>query len=171
MANKLCLKRLSKEILMYEKENFKFPNLILRYKEDDILKWYFIVYDLKDTPFENGIYFGKITLPNEYPLKPPNFIFITPNGRFETETKICTTFSAYHQETYTSTWNVLTMMEGMISFMTDENNDGGLGSIRSTLEERKRLANDSLNWNLQNREFLKIFPDIHLIINNQNNLN
>ena len=76
MASKLCLKRLSKEILMYEKENFKFPNLILRHQEDNILLWYFIVYDLKETPFENGVYFGKILLDEQYPLKPPNFIFI-----------------------------------------------------------------------------------------------
>lgn len=172
MANRLCLKRLSKEILMYEKENFKFPNLILRYDSDDLLKWFFIVYDLKDTPFEGGFYFGKITLPNEYPLKPPNFVFITPNGRFATDTKICTTFSAFHQETYTSTWNILTMMEGMISFMTDENHDGGVGSINSTFEERRRLAQLSFNWNLQNNEFIKRFPDIKdLIKDNQNNPN
>lgn len=166
MTNKLFLKRISKEILMYKNDNFKFPNLILRYNEDDLLKWYFIVYDLKDTAFENGIYFGKITLPSEYPLKPPDFIFITPNGRFQTEKKICTTFSAYHQETYTSTWNILTMMEGMISFMTDLNPDIGLGSMESTIEDKQQFAKDSLEWNLRNLEFVKIFPDINELIKN-----
>ena len=164
MASKLCLKRLNKEILMYQKEKFKFPNLILRHQEDDILVWYFIVYDLKETPFENGVYFGKILLDEQYPLKPPNFIFITPNGRFETNKKICTTFSAYHQETYTSTWNIMSMMEGMISFMTDREPDTGIGSIKTSDTERINLAKMSLNWNKQNEYFNKIFPDIDNLI-------
>ena len=167
MVSKLFVKRISKEIIMYKKDNFKFPNLILRYKEDDLLKWYFIVYDLKDTVFENGVYFGKISLPNEYPLRPPDFVFITPNGRFQVDKKICTTFSGYHQETYTSTWNILTMMEGMISFMTDNDPDRGVGSVESTLEEKKSLANSSLDWNLKNGEFIKIFPDINKLIINE----
>jgi ubiquitin-conjugating enzyme E2 J2 len=164
MASKLCLKRLSKEILMYEKENFKFPNLILRHQEDNILLWYFIVYDLKETPFENGVYFGKILLDEQYPLKPPNFIFITPNGRFETNKKICTTFSAYHQETYTSTWNIMSMMEGMISFMTDHTPDSGIGSINTSDTERINLAKMSLNWNKKNECFNLIFSDIDNLI-------
>ena len=150
---------------MYQKENFKFPNLILRPNEDDILIWYFIVYDLKETDFEKGVYFGKITLPNEYPLKPPNFIFITPNGRFDTNKKICTTFSAYHQETYTSTWNVLSMMEGMISFMTDINPEPGIGYINCTIKEKRDFANNSLEWNKSNELFNKIFKDIEILIN------
>ena len=164
MASKLCLKRLSKEILMYQKENFKFPNLILRHQEDNILLWYFIVYDLKETPFENGVYFGKILLDEQYPLKPPNFIFIIPNGRFETNKKICTTFSAYHQETYTSTWNIMSMMTGMISFMTDIPPDTGIGSINTSDVEKGNLAKMSLNWNTKNECFNKIFPDIDNLI-------
>jgi ubiquitin-conjugating enzyme E2 J2 len=164
MTSKLCIKRLNKEILMYQKENFIFPNLILRPDQNNILKWYFIVYDLKDTPFESGVYFGNISLPNEYPLKPPNFIFLTPNGRFQTNTKICTTFSAYHQETYTSTWNILTMMEGLISFMTDINPDKGIGYIHTTNEEKHELAKNSLNWNKSNNIFNVIFPDIDLLL-------
>jgi ubiquitin-conjugating enzyme E2 J2 len=153
------MKRLNKEILMYQKENFSFPNLLLRYKEDDILTWYFIVHDLQETPFEGGMYFGKVLLNEQYPLKPPNFIFLTPNGRFETDKKICTTFSAYHQETYTSTWNIMSMMEGMISFMTDIDPDGGIGSIKTTDEHKRQLAKSSIEWNNNNELFKKIFPE------------
>lgn len=160
MATKLCMKRLQKEIQMYKNEEFKFPNLILRYDESNILNWYFIVYDLVDTPFENGVYFGKISLPREYPLKAPDFVFITPNGRFETNKKICTTFSAFHQETYTSTWNIMTMMEGMISFMTDRNPERGIGSLITSDEEKTVFAQKSMEWNMGNSLFNDIFPDI-----------
>lgn len=162
--SRLLYKRINKEIIMYKNENFKFPNLILRPDESNLLRWYFIVYDLIDTPFENGVYFGKINLPNEYPLKAPDFYFITPNGRFETNTKICTTFSSFHQETYTSTWNILTMMEGMISYMTDNNPTPGIGSVITTNDIKKELAESSSLWNLNNEEFNKIFPDMKELI-------
>lgn len=164
MTTRIGKKRLIKEIKMYQDENFKFQNLILRPMENNLLKWYFIIYDLKDSPFENGIYFGKIILPDEYPLKPPDFIFITPNGRFETNKKICTTFSAYHMETYSSAWNILTMMEGLISHMTDLLDNKGIGSIETTNEEKQQYAIKSMEWNLQNNEFNSIFPDIKYLI-------
>jgi ubiquitin-conjugating enzyme E2 J2 len=148
---------------MYAEDDFKFPNLILRPQENNLLRWYFIVYDLQDTPYENGFYFGKVNLPSEYPLKPPDFYFITPNGRFEVNTKICTTFSGFHEETYTSTWNILTMMEGMISFMTDEHQNG-IGSIEITTEQRQELALQSYLFNKNNIEFNSVFPDFDDLI-------
>lgn len=165
MSSRLGQKRIKREIDIYSKENFKFPNLILRPYESNLLKWYFIIYDLKDTPYNGGIYFGKIVLPDEYPLKPPDFYFITPNGRFKTLTKICTTFSSFHQDTYTSTWNIMTMMEGLISFMTDVKDQYGIGHVESTDEEKIEYANNSLKWNRSNEEFNQIFYDIDELIN------
>jgi len=166
MATKLCIKRLQKELQMYKKDNFKYPNLIIRPKENDLLTWFFIVYDLQETPFENGVYFGKIKLPNDYPLKPPDFYFITPNGRFHTEQKICTTFSSFHQDTYVSSWNIMSMMEGLISFMTDPPSDltNGIGYISTTNQEKQQLAHDSLQWNKNHHMFNEIFHDIHTLL-------
>jgi ubiquitin-conjugating enzyme E2 J2 len=164
MTTRIGKKRLIKEIKLYQNENFKFENLILRPQENNLLKWYFIIYNLKETPFENGIYFGKVLLPDEYPLKPPDFIFITPNGRFETNKKICTTFSAYHMETYSSAWNILTMMEGLISYMTDTIDNQGIGSMQTTDIEKRQYAEKSIQWNMKNSEFNSIFPDIENLI-------
>lgn len=165
MTTRIGQRRLKKEIQMYEKENFKFPNLILRADEADMLKWFFIVYDLKETPFEGGVYFGKILLPEEYPLKPPDFIFMTPNGRFETDKKICTSFSGFHRDTYTSAWNIMTMMEGMISFMTDLSPEAtGIASIETSEKDKQELAKNSLEWNKSNEQFLRIFEDVDKIL-------
>jgi ubiquitin-conjugating enzyme E2 J1 len=38
---------------------------------------------------QGGIYHGRILLPSEYPFKPPSFLMLTPNGRFETGVKVC----------------------------------------------------------------------------------
>jgi hypothetical protein len=37
---------------------------------------------------QGGIYHGRILLPSEYPFKPPSFLMLTPNGRFETGVKV-----------------------------------------------------------------------------------
>jgi ubiquitin-protein ligase len=163
VMTKLCKKRLMQEMKMYEKEKFKFPNLILRPCDDNILIWYFLVHGLIDTSYDTGVYFGKVVLPHNYPLSPPDFYFITPNGRFETNKKICTTFSSYHKDEYTSTWNVLTMMEGMISLMTEDKE--GIGALRQSDTERKRLAENSMEWNVNNEGFNKVFSDYKELIN------
>jgi ubiquitin-conjugating enzyme E2 J2 len=162
--SRILHKRLQKEIALYKQENFKFPNLILRYQESNLLRWHFIIYDLQDTCFQNGVYYGYIHLPNEYPFKAPDFYFVTPNGKFETNTKICTTFTSFHPETYTCTWNILSMTEGMVSYMTDDTSSG-VGIINTTSEEKKNFANRSLEWNIQNQQFLSVFPDYKELFN------
>ena len=152
-------KRIQNEIKLYQKENFIFPNLYLRPNYKNLQEWFFIVYDLKETPFEGGFYFGKVILQDTYPLKPADFVFITPNGRFEQNKKICTSFSGFHPESYTSTWNILTMMQGIISFMTDRENISGIGFVDSTDEEKKILAENSADWNKKNEIFNNIFSD------------
>lgn len=162
MTTRIGKKRINSEILMYKSSNFIFPNLILKPDLDNILIWYFVVYDLKDTPYQNGFYFGKILLPEEYPFKAPDFIFLTPNGRFEVNKKICTSFSAYHPESYTTAWNILTMMEGLISFMTDEvdeSNNSSIGSIFTPITVRKTLAINSMSWNKTNKDFMSVFGE------------
>lgn len=37
---------------------------------------------------QGGLYHGRILLPAEYPFKPPAFLMLTPNGRFETGQKV-----------------------------------------------------------------------------------
>lgn len=158
MTSKLSKKRITNEIRNYTKENFQFPNLVLKPDIDNIYIWYFLVHGLLDTPYEGGVYFGKITLPDNYPFAPPDFVFLTPNGRFQTNKKICTTFSSYHKETFSTAWNILTMMSGLISFMTEEATpDTGIGSIMTSVEEREAFAEMSVPWNLDNDLFLQVF--------------
>ncbi|KAG6431370.1 hypothetical protein SASPL_109449 [Salvia splendens] len=61
--------------------------------EENIFEWQFAIRGPRDSEFEGGIYHGRIQLPSEYPFKPPSFLLLTPNGRFETQTKICLSIS------------------------------------------------------------------------------
>lgn len=38
---------------------------------NDIFEWHFLLWNLKDSPYQGGQYHGKILIPAEYPLKPP----------------------------------------------------------------------------------------------------
>lgn len=66
--------------------------------EDNLFEWHFTLRGPPATEFEGGVYHGRILLPPEYPFRPPDIVFNTPNGRFNTGTKICLTISSYHPE-------------------------------------------------------------------------
>ncbi|KAH7676446.1 ubiquitin-conjugating enzyme E2 J1 protein [Dioscorea alata] len=107
--------------------------------EENIFEWQFAVRGPRDSEFEGGIYHGRIQLPAEYPFKPPSFMLLTPNGRFETQTKICLSISNYHPEHWQPSWSVRTALVALIAFMPT-NPDGALGSLDYKKEERRKLA-------------------------------
>jgi ubiquitin-conjugating enzyme E2 J2 len=63
--------------------------------------------------------------PKEYPLKPPGIQMITPSGRFYPKQRICLTISDYHPESWNPVWKVETIIVGLMSFMTSEENSVG----------------------------------------------
>ncbi|KAK1279528.1 Ubiquitin-conjugating enzyme E2 32 [Acorus gramineus] len=107
--------------------------------EDNIFEWQFAIRGPRETEFEGGIYHGRIQLPAEYPFKPPSFMLLSPNGRFETQTKICLSISNHHPEHWQPSWSVRTALVALIAFMPT-NPDGALGSLDYKKEERRALA-------------------------------
>lgn len=45
--------------------------------DDNLFEWHFTVQGPSGTEFEGGLYHGRILLPTEYPMKPPNIILLT----------------------------------------------------------------------------------------------
>ena len=76
-------------------------------------------------------------LPPEYPFKPPHIIFLTPSGRFETNTKVCLSFSAYHPELWQPAWGIRLILEALISFLPTPA-DGAIGALDWTSTERRK---------------------------------
>ncbi|CAL1413082.1 unnamed protein product [Linum trigynum] len=107
--------------------------------EENIFEWQFAISGPRDTEFEGGIYHGRIQLPAEYPFKPPSFMLLTPNGRFETQTKICLSISNHHPEHWQPSWSVRTALVALIAFMPT-NPNGALGSLDYKKDERRVLA-------------------------------
>ncbi|WOL10274.1 ubiquitin-conjugating enzyme E2 32 [Canna indica] len=130
--------------------------------EENIFEWQFAIRGPRDTEFEGGIYHGRIQLPAEYPFKPPSFMFLTPNGRFETQTKICLSISNYHPEHWQPSWSVRTALVALIAFMST-NPNGALGSLDYKKEVRHELAIKSREAvpRYGNPERQKLIDEIH----------
>jgi len=113
--------------------------------EDNLFEWHFTVRGPEDTEFQGGVYHGRIIVPAEYPMKPPDIIVLTPNGRFEVGKKICLSISGFHPETWQPSWSIRTALLAIIGFMPTPG-QGTIGSLDYTPEERRVLARRSVDW-------------------------
>eukprot|EP00984_Skeletonema_dohrnii_P005617 scaffold1980_cov120-Skeletonema_dohrnii-CCMP3373.AAC.6 len=113
--------------------------------ETDMFEWHFTIRGPADSEFAGGVYHGKILLPPEYPFKPPNIVFCTPSGRFETNVKVCLSFSAHHPELWQPAWGIRLILEAIISFLPTPA-DGAIGALDWTKEERAKLAKESVKF-------------------------
>jgi ubiquitin-protein ligase len=83
--------------------------------ESNILEWRYVLHGPKGTPYEGGVYQGRLIFPQQYPYKPPrsvrawqragrrlvdpaacvltpcrlahSIMMLTPNGRFRVDTR------------------------------------------------------------------------------------
>jgi ubiquitin-conjugating enzyme E2 J1 len=111
--------------------------------EDNLFEWHFTLRGPPEpSPYEGGVYHGRIILPPAYPLRPPSFRFLTPTGRFEVNREICLSISGHHEETWQPAWGIRTAMVAIRSFM-DTDAKGQLGGIECSPQVRKRMAGES----------------------------
>ncbi|KAJ1649343.1 Ubiquitin-conjugating enzyme E2 6 [Coemansia sp. RSA 1694] len=156
MASKAAFKRLSKEYQAIQANPT--PYITAKPLEANILEWHYVLRGPPDTPYAGGEYHGKVKFPSDYPYKPPAIQMITPSGRFQTNTNICMSMSNFHPSTWNPAWSVSTILNGMLSFMVEE--EVTSGGIRTSNADRKALARKSHAFNLGNKQFCELFPDL-----------
>merc|ERR1712224_558995 len=137
---KPTLNRLRKELLACQKEPP--PHIRVNVDESDILNFHFVIEGPSESPYMGGFYHGRLRFPPEYPFKPPAIMMHTPNGRFETDTRLCLSMSDFHPETWNPMWSVSTVLTGLLSFMLEDSPT--TGAIETPVFEKKRLATQSL---------------------------
>ena len=72
--------------------------------------------------------------------EPPEQIFrLQPNGRFETNRKICLSISGHHPESWQPSWSIRTALLAIIGFMPTHG-AGAIGALDYTPHERRALA-------------------------------
>ena len=145
-VSKICMKRLQGDAKILAKHPV--DDLEAYQDEKDMLTWYFLLRGPEGTDYEGGLYIGKVIHSPEYPFKAPDFMMLTPNGRFEIGKKICMTNSGYHSESWSSMWNIRSILLGFLSIMSDDTTSG-ISHIKRSKAERKVFANDSVKYNEQ----------------------
>lgn len=157
MASRQSQRRLSKEYKSIQATPP--PYIMAKPNDENILEWHYIITGPKNTVYEEGQYHGILRFPVEYPFKPPSISMITPNGRFQTNTRLCLSMSDYHPDTWNPAWSVATILTGLLSFMTG--NESTTGSITTLENVKRKLARESLKWNTkENPRFVRQFPDV-----------
>ena len=101
----------------------------------DLYEWYFVVFGLKDTPYDDGYYLGRLKFPSEYPYKAPAIFMLSETGRFKVNQSICLSISEHHPESWSPMWSCSSIILGLISFMVTE--DSTYGSIRTSVEHKR----------------------------------
>lgn len=152
VQRKIGLKRLSKE---YKSLRINpIDGIEAHPLEENIFEWYYILKPVQE-PYKNGIYYGKLVFPDEYPMKAPDIYMITPSGRFEVNSKICLSMSSFHPESWNPSWSIGSMLLGIISFMYEDTTT--TGAIESTREEKLLFAKNSLKFNIKIKRFKDLF--------------
>lgn len=130
---------------------------------DDLQEWLFVFPGAEATPYEGGEYMGRIKFGETWPFKAPVICLLTPSGRFEPGKALCINgISHYHNDNYSSSMSVESILTSLLSYMADDGvHDGtGIGIIKYTdcpREERVRLAKESHSWNLRDVLYQEYF--------------
>ncbi|CAJ0608262.1 unnamed protein product [Cylicocyclus nassatus] len=134
--------------------------------ESNILEWHYVIRGSPDTPYEGGYYYGKLVFQPDFPWKPPAICMLTPNGRFETNTRLCLSISDFHPESWNPGWTVSAILVGLHSFMNEDTYAAGVRN--DSAPTRRKYAADSKAWNLACPGFKQMFPHIYEELDEKN---
>ena len=138
----ISIKRLQKELFQINNSDINYIYALP--EENNLFKWYYLLIG-NSPPYVNGYYLGILIFPNEYPMKPPSIKMITPNGRFEINTRICLSMSDFHPETWNPSWTIESILKALYSFMLEDTLS--TGTIESSENERMKFAKESYEYN------------------------
>ena len=151
----ICKKRIQKE---YDELKLNpLPNIKIAYDTNNLLDWYCMIYDLNEEEYKNGQYIFNIKMSPNYPFDPPEFYFLTPNGRFDIDKKLCFSNSSYHKESWSPLWTIKTIILGFLSFFL-EKKSSGIGHLVASIDEKIIFAEKSQEYNKTKlKKYLDLF--------------
>ena len=149
-------KRLNRDMRLIREDPI--PEIDVALNEDDILEWHFAIHGKEGTPYQGGVYHGRLVFPPTFPFGPPKILFLTPNGRFRVNERICFSLSDFHPEEWKPAYSVTAVLRGVYDFMHEATDT--IGSIDATDSERRRLARESMQHNRDNSSFCNFFPHL-----------
>ncbi len=129
---------------------------------EDINTWYVKIHsvDGDEGEFTSGQYLVKMVLPESFPVDPPEFSVLTPNGVYELGGKVCLSVGEFHAvAAYPSTLGASGFAEqilsGLIGWRTLSE---GTRLLRTTADAKRALAASSAAYNTAHHgEILSLF--------------
>jgi ubiquitin-protein ligase len=115
--------------------------------------WYILLHNMEgdDGEYVGGEYLCKLVAPEKFPFEPPQFYFLTPNGVYEPNKKVCISIGEFHKDDYARTLGMsgfaTELVSGMIGWKYLHDAGGGIAIIKTTPEEKKMLAAKSKEFN------------------------
>lgn len=140
-----------------EKEFLKYDYIRIGPWGKSLLRWHFSVKGPSCSVYSKGVYHGRILLPKDYPLSPPRIQMLTPSGRFISGEDICLSASAFHPETWTPRWTILSLVDALRMHMLTTANE--IGGIDASSKRRRQLALASRHWKTDYIDHEKMIKD------------
>ncbi len=125
----------------------------------DMNRWYVVISNIAgdNNEFVGGEYLIRIELPGDFPLHPPEFYIMTPNGVYGTECKVCVSIGTFHKKDYPATQGVagfvMSLMSGIVGWQTLGTGIQILTEHKSRAENLATMthhAKNSVNYNRTN---------------------
>jgi len=151
-----CKKRLMGDLRLLAKDPHDFIDVCP--DETNLLLWNFLIKGPADSPYEGGYYIGQLIHSENYPFSPPDYLMLTPSGRFEVNKKICLTNSGFHTSDWSPMWNIHSLLTGFLSNMLEKGNDMNISHLSEPDHVIKSYATKSLAYNKKHHpEINKLF--------------
>uniref|UniRef100_A0A0K2U129 Ubiquitin conjugating enzyme E2, J2like [Tribolium castaneum] n=1 Tax=Lepeophtheirus salmonis TaxID=72036 RepID=A0A0K2U129_LEPSM len=113
------------------------PYIVAEPLPSNLLEWHYVVTGPENSPYQGGLYHGKLVFPIEFPFKPPSIYMITPNGRFITQQRLCLSISDFHPDMWNPSWTLGSILNGLLSFMLESSPT--TGSIETPVATKRNV--------------------------------
>jgi ubiquitin-protein ligase len=100
--------------------------------------------------YMGGEYIVRMQFPANYPFEPPQFYFMTPNGLYGVETKVCISIGEFHKDEYRATLGLIGFAKQLISGMIGWREMGsGISLMKPTNASLIKAAGESQGYNAE----------------------
>jgi ubiquitin-protein ligase len=118
--------------------------------EDNACVWYIWIGNMvgDGNEYLGGEYLCRMVAPKDFPFNPPSFYFLTKNGLYEVETKVCINIGEYHKDEYRAALGMAGFANQLVSGLIGwRDMGGGINILTTTTREKKELATQSREIN------------------------
>jgi ubiquitin-protein ligase len=128
------------------------PNEFLKFYmcEENTSIWYVLISGIEgnENEYMGGEYIVRIELPNDFPYNPPHFYFMTEQGLYTPERKVCISIGEFHKSNYRAALGVAGFCEQLVSGLVGWKEIGhGISIVETTTERKRQLAQVSCEFN------------------------